>query len=543
MSQDTGAEVIIKSLLREGVDTIFGYPGGTILSILDSLSYSTIRFILMRHEQAAVHAADGYARVTGRPGVCLVHAGPGATNLITGLATAAKDSVPVVAISGQIRRALMGKNSFQEIDIVRLTRQVVKYSVMLNDISWIPIVIQRAFSLAMEQRTGPVTVVVPTDISYGVSRKPVPVPNALAPSGKKLSFPGRRGVKGIDRAVHMLDQSRRPLICSGRGVIAGSAWKELSRLIDKVGVPVTTTLLGLGSFPSSHPLSLGMTGAYGTKAANTAMRESDLIIALGTGLNDNVIGKEGLNSRTRLVHVDIDRHVIGRSIRPDLGICADVRDFLRELDSRAHALSTEAWIRRLQELKRESGLNIESDALTATYVIEQIDRMTRGKAIICADVGQNQMWTARHYSHEKPRHFITSGGLGTAGYSLPASIGVKIARPEMTIFNITGDGGFQMNIQELATIATYNLSVKIAILNNRYLGLTRQYQQFHFNGRYAYTRLEGNPDFVALGKAYGIQGMTIATREQVISGLEQAIMERGPFILDFQIKEDDNILL
>ncbi|TEB07986.1 Acetolactate synthase large subunit [Pelotomaculum schinkii] len=535
----SGAEILLKSLQAEGVDTIFGYPGGQALPIYDALYDSDIRHILTRHEQGAAHAADGYARATGRPGVCLATSGPGATNLVTGIANAYMDSVPMVAITGQVSRALLGRDSFQEADIIGITLPITKHSYLVEDPSELARVVKEAFHVATTGRPGPVLIDMPKDVSSGMFD--------YEASGE-LQLPGYSPVKDgepgrVLEAARAIAASKRPVIYAGGGVVISGAHQELLQLAELLMAPVCNTLLGMGSFPGNHPLSLGMLGMHGTKYANFAVCECDLLIAVGARFDDRVTGKlETFAPEAKVIHIDIDPAEIGKNVRVDIPIVGDVKRVLSQLLEVLQPGLGEAWRDRIQTWKKEYPLSYcDNGRLKPQAIIKEIYNLTGGAARVTTEVGQHQMWTAQYYTFTKPRSFITSGGLGTMGFGLPAAIGVQVGCPDEVVFDIAGDGSIQMNIQELCTAVNYELPVNVAILDNGVLGMVRQWQELFYNRRYSQTELS-NPDFVKLAEAYGAEGIRVTKPAEVAPALEQAIRSSRPVMIDFVVDREENVL-
>ncbi|MFZ5649899.1 MAG: biosynthetic-type acetolactate synthase large subunit [Bacillota bacterium] len=534
-----GAQILVQGLLDQGVDTIFGYPGGAVLPIYDALYDANIRHILTRHEQGAAHAADGYARASGRPGVCLATSGPGATNLVTGIANAYMDSVPMVAITGQVPSPLLGRDSFQEADITGITMPVTKHNYIVKDVQELAITIKEAFHIATTGRPGPVLVDIPRDVSGGVMDYEDPGP---------FNLPGYRPVleataDQINIATAAIMASERPVIYAGGGIISSGAHEELKALSELLMAPVTVTLMGLGGFPGDHPLFLGMLGMHGSRYANYAVCECDLLIAIGARFDDRVTGKiESFAPEAKIIHIDIDPAEIRKNVRVDIPIVGDVKRVLNQLLPRLGAKITGAWQEKINLWKKEYPISFEENGkLKPQQVISEIYNVTGGKARITTEVGQHQMWTAHYYTFTRPRTFISSGGLGTMGYGFPAAIGVQVACPDEVVFDIAGDGSIQMNIQEMATAVNYQLPVNVAILNNGWLGMVRQWQELFYNRRYSYTELF-NPDFARLAEAYGATGMRIASSAELRPALEEAVRNSGPVMLDFVIEREENVL-
>ncbi len=538
----SGAEVFIDALVAEGVDVMFGYPGGSVIPLFDELyERRDIRVVLVRHEQAAAHAADGYARATGRVGVCVATSGPGATNLTTGIATANFDSVPIVAITGQVATHLIGNDAFQEADTTGITRPITKYNVLLADPQRIRQTVKEAFYIARTGRPGPVVIDLPVDVQKA----------EVNDDGEaELDLPGYKpNLEGNDRQVRLaaeaINASERPVLYVGGGIIISEAADELRELAEKNRIPVTMTLLGLGAFPGEHELSLRMLGMHGTAYANYAIQHADLIIAAGARFDDRVTGKlEAFAPRVeRIIHIDIDPASISKNIPVSIPIQGDARNILRKLLPLVRTGERKEWLAQVAEWKRQFPLTYdrESSELKPQYVVEQIYELTKGEAIIATEVGQNQMWAAQFYTFRRPRQLLSSGGLGTMGYGFPAAIGAQVGCPDAVVFDIAGDGSIQMNIQELATVVANELPVKVAILNNTYLGMVRQWQELFFNRRYSHTHLVGNPDFVKVAEAYGAVGIRVERKEEVRPALEQALATPGPVFLDFRVVPEENV--
>jgi len=537
-----GAEVFIDALVAEGVEVMFGYPGGAVIPVFDVLYDRTdIRVILVRHEQAAAHAADGYARATGRVGVCIATSGPGATNLTTGIATANFDSVPVVAITGQVPTHLIGNDAFQEADATGITRSITKYNALLDDPRRIRRTVREAFHIASTGRPGPVLIDLPVDVQKA----------EVEDSGEaEIDLPGYKpNLEGNDRQVRLaaeaINASERPVLYVGGGVIIAGATTELRELAEKGQIPVTMTLLGLGAFPGDHDLSLCMLGMHGTAYANYAIQHADLIIAVGARFDDRVTGKLDAFAPQveRLIHIDIDPASISKNVRVDIPIQGDAKNVLGKLLPLVEPRQREEWLAQVGEWKRQFPLTYdrECDELKPQYVVEQIHEVTGGEAIITTEVGQNQMWAAQFYIYRRPRQLLASGGLGTMGYGFPAAIGAQVGCPDRVVFDIAGDGSIQMNIQELATAVANELPVNVAILNNGYLGMVRQWQELFFDRRYSHTHLVGNPDFVKVAEAYGATGIRVERKEQVRPALERAVAASGPVFIDFRVAPEENV--
>jgi acetolactate synthase-1/2/3 large subunit len=543
----TGSQIIVEALRKEGVEAIFNYPGGAVLPLFDELHGAPFRQVLVRHEQAAVHAADGYARSTGKVGVALATSGPGATNTVTGIATAYMDSVPLVVLTGQVATPLIGNDAFQEADIVGITRPCTKHNYLAKDVKELGRILKEAFYVARSGRPGPVLVDVPKDVL--VNSTEFKYPDKISIRGYQPNYDGHPGQ--IERAMNLIVKSRRPVIYAGGGIISSNASKELTLFADRLGIPVTMTLMGLGGFPGNHRLSLGMLGMHGTYRANMAVMDSDLLIAVGTRFDDRVTGKiEAFAPHAKIIHIDIDPTSISKNVRVDLPIVGDCKRVLAKMlallekeDIDPFKEGLEKW--HLQVEKWTSVHKMEytlGEKIKPQYVIEKIWELTQGDAIITTEVGQNQMWTAQYYTFVKPRTLLTSGGLGTMGYGFPAAIGAQVAFPNSLVIDIAGDGSFQMNSQELATIVQYQLPVKVAILNNGYLGMVRQWQEFFYGKRYASSCLQGiSPDFIKLAEAYGAVGLRATRHEEVIPTLKKAFSLPKPVIIDFVVDPEENV--
>jgi len=536
----TGAEIICEGLVREGVEVIFGFPGGAVLPFYDCLpKYPKLRHILVRHEQGAAHAADGYARATGRAGVCVATSGPGATNLVTGIANAHLDSSPVVAITGQVARPFIGKDAFQEVDITGITVPITKHNYLAMSAAELARMVKEAFLIAQTGRPGPVLIDVPRDVFQETAE--FVYPDKVDLPGYKPTLYGHPAQ--IKRAVELINSAKHPVIIAGRGVIISRAYSELKELAEKAQIPVVTTLLGISSFPETHVLSFGMMGMHGMFYANLAISNADLIIAIGMRFDDRATGKVSeFAPEANVIHIDIDPAEIGKNIRVDVPIVGDVKNVLEALNKQISPNEHVDWVRQIEQWRREhpSTEIRDCEELLPQYVIRQIYEATRGDAIIVTGVGQNQMWSAQHFFYTKPNSLISAGGLGTMGFELPGAIGVKIGLPEETVWCIAGDGGFQMTIQELATVVQENVAIKIAIINNGYLGMVRQWQEFFYQRRYVATPLWG-PDFVKIAEAYGIPGLRVKNKIDVIPAIEKAMAHPGAFLVDFMVEPEENV--
>ncbi|MFH1854465.1 MAG: biosynthetic-type acetolactate synthase large subunit [Candidatus Omnitrophota bacterium] len=535
----TGAKIFIESLKKEGVEVMFGYPGGVVLPIFDALYDGDIKFILTRHEQGAAHAADGYARATGKVGVCLATSGPGATNLITGLATANMDSVPIVAFTGQVKTSLIGNDAFQEVDVSGITRPISKHNYLVRDINKLTTVIKNAFHIASTGRPGVVVVDLPVDVQF--QETDFYYPEKLDIRGYKPTCKGHIGQ--IKRACKLIANSHRPVLYLGGGVIISGAHGEIFEFVKKTEIPVTMTLMGLGAFPGTHKLSLGMLGMHGTAYANHAIQESDLIIAVGARFDDRVTGKiEEFAPNAKIIHLDIDPCAISKNVKVDVPIVGDVKCVFGDILKYVKKPDISGWHKQIEAWQKKYPLTYKDDSkLRPQYVVEEIYNLTKGNAIITTEVGQNQMWAAQFYKYDKPRQFISSGGLGTMGYGFPAAIGAQIGCPKRTVFDIAGDGSIQMNIQELTTAVVNKLPVKIAILNNGCLGMVRQWQELFYKKRYSHTILERSPDFVKLAEAYGAVGMRITKKKDVKKAIKEALSINRPVMMDFQVEPEENV--
>jgi acetolactate synthase-1/2/3 large subunit len=537
-----GSEIIIKSLIAEDVKHLFGYPGGSVLPFFDALYDSPINFILTRHEQGAAHAADGYARATGKVGVCVATSGPGATNLTTGLATAHMDSVPMVAFTGQVKTSLIGNDAFQEADVTGITRSITKHNYLVKDIKQLAPTIKEAFYLARTGRPGPVVVDIPVDIQFQDTE--FHYPRDVNLRSYKPTYFGHPGQ--IKKLLKLISKARRPVIIAGGGVISSDSYKELFRFATKLDIPVICTLMGLGAFPATHKLSLGMPGMHGTVYANTAITESDLLISVGCRFDDRVTGKiKGFAPKAKIVHIDIDPTSISKNISVDVPIVGDAKNILgqaiEEIES-IEAPEFKDWNKHIADCKKKNPLKYSHSNVTIKpqQVIQELYRQTKGKAIITTEVGQNQMWAAQFYHFDYPRSFLSSGGLGTMGYGFPAAIGAKIGKPNKTVIDVAGDGSIQMNVQELATVKAYDIDLKIVILNNSCLGMVRQWQELFYKRRYSATPLS-NPDFVKIAKGFGVKGIRITKPKNLRKKLKEALSYKGPVVVDVAVEGEENV--
>ena len=543
----TGAEIFVKSLLAQGTDLIFGYPGGVVLPIYDELFKTPkLRHILVRHEQGAVHMADGFARSTGKPGVALVTSGPGATNTVTGIATAYMDSIPIVVFTGQVPTALIGNDAFQEADIIGITRPCVKHSYLVRRTQDIASTIAEAFFIATTGRQGPVLVDLPKDVLLGKAKFEYPEHVELR-SYKPTTTSHKRQ---IDKLAAALAEAKRPVFYVGGGMISANSSAGLAKLARATHIPVTMTLMGLGAFPSQDELCLGMLGMHGTYRANMAMTHTDLIIALGSRFDDRVTGKlDEFAVNATVAHVDVDPTAISKNVKAHIPVVGDLADAVKKLNAAVAEMKVDwkakhkPWLDQIEEWKMANKLEYvkKTSVIKPQFVIEEIDRVTGGDAIFTTEVGQNQMWAAQYLTLKNPRTFLTSGGLGTMGYGFPAAIGAQAAYPDKVVIDIAGDGSIQMNIQELATAVQYRLPVIVVILNNGFLGMVRQWQQLFHGNRYAYTCMEAQPDFVKLAEAYGALGIRVTKPGEVAPAIERAIKERRPTFIDCVVDREENV--
>ena len=536
----TGAEIICESLLREGVDTIFGLPGGAVLPFYGALSgYPQLRHILVRHEQAAAMAADGYARATGKVGVCSATSGPGATNLVTGLASAQMDSVPIVCITGQVPRPAIGRDAFQETDITGITLPVTKHNYLVMDVRDIAPVIKEAFYIARTGRPGPVLIDVPKDVLAG-EKIAFEWPESIDLPG--YTPPGEPNPRQVAAAARLINEAQRPVILAGHGVLISRAWDEMRELAEKAQIPVITTLLGIGSLPTDHVLHMGMPGMHGMAYASLAIDRSDLVIALGARFDDRVTGRlSDFAPGAKIIHFDVDPSEFNKNVVADVPVLGDLKAGLRTLIQQVNSNVHLDWIRECDRLRAEhpSLFIRKSDVLLPQQVLKELSDETNGESIIVTGVGQHQMWAAQHYGYKEPNSLITSGGSGAMGFEVPAALGAKVGRPDKTVWSIAGDGGFQMTLCDLATAVENNIDVKYAILNNGSLGMVRQWQDFFYDKDFFSTIYSKNPDFVKLAEAYGIRGIRVTKQEEVSGAIQEAMETPGPVVVDFVVKEDE----
>ncbi len=546
--QKTGARILCEALEQEQVEILFGYPGGAIMPFYDALTSSSLRHVLVRHEQAAAHAADGYARATGRVGVCVATSGPGATNLVTGLATAFMDSVPIVAITGQVARRFIGTDAFQETDVIGVTQPITKHSILVRSVEELAHAVHEAFAIARSGRPGPVLIDVPKDVQQATTAAPAP----CRPTAPFRPAPTASLDEAAARAAALIDAAERPLILAGHGIILSNAYAALRAFAEKTGIPVITTLLGISAFPESHPLSLGLPGMHGRAEVNHAINASDVLVAVGMRFDDRVTGNiSQFAPKARIIHIDIDPSEMGKVLTPTVPMVADARIALEALTTHVAPVRHDGWMATIQTWRREAEQNgqtppaphasTDADACPEPQeILAAIRQATRGKALVVTDVGQHQMWAARFYGYDQPNSHLTSGGLGTMGFALPAAMGAALGRPNEPIWVVAGDGGIQMNIQELATIANLGLPIKVAIFNNGYLGMVRQWQQFFHQRNYSEVRITG-PDYVKLADAYGIAGFQVLRASDVASTVERAMSIDGPVVIDFVIEQEANV--
>ncbi|MEE0693643.1 MAG: biosynthetic-type acetolactate synthase large subunit [Lachnospiraceae bacterium] len=533
-----GSEIVIECLKEQGVDTVFGYPGGAILNIYDELYKHSdeIRHILTSHEQGASHAADGYARSTGKVGVCLATSGPGATNLVTGIATAYMDSVPVVAITANVGVSLLGRDSFQEIDITGVTMPITKHNFIVKDVNKLADTIRWAFQIAQEGRPGPVLIDIPKDVTAGIAEYEPKQPEPVVRSTEYIKE------ADLEAAVSLISEAQRPFILVGGGAVISGAQEELKEFAQKIHAPVADSLMGKGAFDGKSDLYTGMVGMHGTKAANLGVTKCDLLVVVGARFSDRVVGQaSSFAKKAKIVQIDVDAAEINKNIMVDAAVIGDVKEVLQRLNARLEEHRHDEWDDEIRALKEKYPLKYNEEGLSGPYIVEEIYRQTNGDAIIVTEVGQHQMWAAQYYKYPKPRTLLTSGGLGTMGYGLGAAIGAKVANPDKTVINIAGDGCFRMNMNEIATAARYNIPVIQVVINNHVLGMVRQWQTLFYEKRYSATVLNDAVDFVKLAEAMGAVGMRVTKKEELVPALEKALSLGRPVVLDCVIDCDDKV--
>lgn len=534
----TGSQIVAECLIEQGVDTVFGYPGGTILNIYDALYQyqDKIHHILTSHEQGAAHAADGYARSTGKVGVCMATSGPGATNLVTGIATAYMDSTPLVAITANVAVSLLGRDSFQEIDIAGVAMPITKHNFIVKDIKDLAPTIRKAFHIASEGRPGPVLVDITKDVTAAKFDFEPIVPEVIEP--RKYTY----GAQELDQAIKMIEASEKPFIFVGGGAIASDAASELKEFAEKIDAPVTDSLMGKGAYDNTRPRYTGMLGMHGTKASNFGVSQCDLLIVVGARFSDRVTGDTNRFAKdAKIIHIDVDAAEINKNVVVDLGIVGDAKNVLKELNEKLTRQNHPQWLKEIRDLKERYPLSYDDEGLTGPYVIEQIDYLTNSEAIICTDVGQHQMWAAQYFNYRRPRQFISSGGAGTMGFGLGAAMGAKLANPHQTVFNIAGDGCFRMNLNELATLSRYNIPVIQVVMNNQVLGMVRQWQTLFYGQRYSNTILEDKVDFCKVAEGLGCKAIKVTTKEEVASAIKIAMEHDGPVVIECMIGKDDKV--
>ena len=535
--QLTGSEIVIECLKEQGVDTVFGYPGGTILNVYDALYKHSdeIHHILTSHEQGAAHAADGYARATGKVGVCMATSGPGATNLVTGIATAYMDSIPVVAITANVNLPALGKDSFQEVDIAGVVMPITKHSYIVKDVTMLADTLRKAFYIAQSGRPGPVLVDITKDVTANTCEF---TPKEPEPIEKKAKY----SEADIEAAIELINKAEKPYLYVGGGIILSGAAEELAEFVKKVDAPVCDTLLGKGAFNGRDAVYTGMIGMHGTKASNLGVSECDLLIALGARFSDRVVGNpKRFAENAKVLHIDIDAAEINKNIKTDVSVVGDLKEVLQILNQRLEDRKHPEWLARIAELKEKYPLTYDKNALTCPYIIEEIDRLTEGNAIITTDVGQHQMWAAQYYKYTEPRTFLSSGGLGTMGYGLGACIGAKSGRPDKICINIAGDGCFRMNLNELATASRYNIPIIQVVINNHVLGMVRQWQTLFYGQRYSQTILQDKVDFCKVAEGLGCEAILVTKKEEVAPAIEKALSFRKPVVLNCIIDQDDKV--
>ena len=536
--QLTGSEIIIECLKEQGVDTVFGYPGGTILNVYDALYKHSdeIQHVLTSHEQGASHAADGYARATGKVGVCMATSGPGATNLVTGIATAHMDSIPMVAITANVATGLLGRDSFQEVDIAGVVMPITKYSMIVKDIKDLADSIRRAFAIAQSGRPGPVLVDITKDVTAATAEYVYQEPTPIAP------YTAEMRESDLDQAAKLINEAEKPYIFVGGGAVTSGAAEELRKFVHTINAPVTDSLMGKGAFSGEDELYTGMLGMHGTKTSNLGVTKCDLLITVGARFSDRVTGNTAkFAQNAKIIQIDVDAAEINKNIKVDCSIIGDVKEVLKELNKKIHPKNHDAWVKEVEDMKAKYPLKYNQEGLTGPYVIEELYRVTKGDAIIVTDVGQHQMWAAQYYKYKEPRTLITSGGLGTMGYGLGAAIGAKFGRPDKVVVNIAGDGCFRMNMNEVATAARNNLPLIEIVINNHVLGMVRQWQTLFYDHRYSSTILDDKVDFVKFAESMGAVGIRVTKKEEVGPAIEKAIALNTTVVLDCQIDCDDKV--
>lgn len=539
----SGSEILLRCLLLEGVECVFGYPGGAVLFIYDAMHGNPdFKHLLTRHEQGAIHAADGYARTTGEVGVCIATSGPGATNLVTGIATAFMDSVPLVVITGNVATPLIGTDAFQEADITGITMPITKHNYLVRNVEDLPRIIHEAFHIANTGRKGPVLIDIPKDISSHKTVFKAAIDDKISIRGYNPTTDPNK--KQVEKILAAIQKAERPVILAGGGVVYANASKELIEFVDKTRIPVTTTLLGLGGFPSAHELWMGMPGMHGTYTANMAIQNADLLISIGARFDDRVTSKlAGFAPKAKIAHIDVDPAEIGKNVPTDIPCVGDVKYVLAYANTKAKRANSEGWIAEIDESKRNFPwrYNDSDKELKPQWVIELLHDTTKGEAIVTTDVGQHQMWTAQYYKFNHPRALVTSGGLGTMGFGFPSAIGAQMGNPDRLVISINGDGGMQMCSQELAVCAINKIPVKIVVINNQVLGMVRQWQEIIYDNRYSHIDLAGSPDFVKLAEAYGVKGLRARNKDEARAAWQEALDTDGPVLVEFVVRKHENV--
>lgn len=539
----SGSEILLRCLLLEGVECVFGYPGGAVLYIYDAMHGNPdFRHLLTRHEQGAIHAADGYARTTGQVGVCIATSGPGATNLVTGIANAYMDSVPLVVITGNVATSLIGTDAFQEADITGITMPITKHNYLVRNVEDLPRVIHEAFHIANTGRKGPVLIDIPKDVSAHKTVFRPAIDDKVSIRGYNPTTDPNK--KQVEKLITAIEKAERPVILAGGGIVYADASAELIEFVNKTQIPVTTTLLGLGGFPSAHELWMGMPGMHGTYTANMAIQNADLLISIGARFDDRVTMKlDGFAPHAKIAHIDVDPAEIGKNVPTDIPCVGDVKYVLQYANTKAKKANSEAWIAQIQANKENFPLKYadSDEELKPQWVIELLNETTKGEAIVTTDVGQHQMWAAQYYKFNHPRALVTSGGLGTMGFGFPSAIGAQMGNPDRLVISINGDGGMQMCSQELAVCAIHNIPVKVVIINNQVLGMVRQWQEIIYNNRYSHIDLAGSPDFVKLADAYGVKGLRATNKDEARAAWQEALATDGPVVVEFVVRKEENV--